>query len=51
MGLFDAPDERTEKLTATVSAMRKRFGENSIVRGSELRRQRAKGGRNEENSA
>jgi DNA polymerase-4 len=42
MGLFDAPDERTEKLTATVSAVRARFGENAIVRGSDMRRRRKK---------
>jgi DNA polymerase-4 len=42
MGLFDAPDERAEKLTATVSAMRARFGENAIVRGSDMRRQRTR---------
>lgn len=40
MGLFDAPDEREEKLTATVSAMRKRFGDKAIVRGSDMRRGR-----------
>ncbi|MCC6458404.1 MAG: DNA polymerase IV [Caldilineaceae bacterium] len=40
MGLFDPPDVRTEKLTATVSAMRARFGEKAIVRGSEMRRRR-----------
>jgi hypothetical protein len=44
MGLFDAPDERSEKLTATVSAMRKRFGDGAIVRGSDVRRQRRKNG-------
>jgi DNA polymerase IV len=38
MGLFDAPDERAEKLTATVSAMRARFGEGAIVRGRDMRR-------------
>ena len=48
MGLFDAPDERTEKLTATVSAMRARFGDNAIVRGSDMRRQRDKGGTKED---
>jgi DNA polymerase-4 len=42
MGLFDAPDERTERLTATVSAMRKRFGDTAIVRGSDVRRGREK---------
>ena len=42
MGLFDPPDERAERLSATVNAMRARFGENSIVRGSEMRR-RGKG--------
>ena len=49
MGLFDAPDERVERLTATVSAMRKRFGDNAILRGSDMRRQRTKGGTNEDN--
>jgi DNA polymerase-4 len=44
MGLFDAPDERMEKLTVTVSAMRARFGEGAIVRGSDMRRQRKQGG-------
>jgi DNA polymerase-4 len=48
MGLFDVPDPRAEKLTATVSAMRARFGDKAIVRGSDMRRQRAKGGTNEE---
>jgi DNA polymerase-4 len=43
MGLFDVPDERAEKLTATVSAMRARFGEKAIVRGSEMRRLRKRG--------
>jgi DNA polymerase-4 len=38
MGLFDAPDERTEKLTATVSSMRARFGEKAIIRASDVRR-------------
>lgn len=42
MGLFDAPDERVEKLTAMVSAMRARFGDSAIVRGSDIRRQRGK---------
>lgn len=39
MGLFDAPDERTERLVAAVSAMRARFGERALVRGSDVRRQ------------
>jgi DNA polymerase IV len=43
MGLFDPPDVRTEKLTATVSAMRARFGEKAIVRGSEMRRRDKRG--------
>jgi DNA polymerase-4 len=38
IGLFDRPDERVEKLTAAVSAMRARFGEKAIVRGSDMRR-------------
>lgn len=42
MGLFDPPDERIERLTATVSAMRARFGDNAILRASEMRRQRMK---------
>lgn len=50
MGLFDAPDERVERLSATVSAMRARFGDNAIVRGSDMRRQRAKGSTNTEGS-
>ncbi len=47
MGLFDPPDERSEKLTATVSAMRARFGDNALVRGSDMRRQRNPGGINQ----
>ncbi len=47
MGLFDPPDERSEKLTATVSAMRTRFGDNALVRGSDMRRQRNPGGINQ----
>jgi DNA polymerase-4 len=47
MGLFDAPDPKAEKLTATVSAMRARFGDKAIVRGSDMRRQRAKGATND----
>lgn len=43
MGLFEAPDERSEKLNATVSAMRARFGDGAIVRGSDMRRQRKSG--------
>lgn len=38
MGLFDPPDERAEQLMAAVKAMRDRFGENAILRGSEMRR-------------
>ncbi len=38
MSLFDAPDERAERIVATVSAMRARFGDSAIVRGSEMRR-------------
>jgi DNA polymerase IV len=43
MGLFDAPNERVEKLSATVSAVRARFGDGAIIRGSDIRRQRDKG--------
>ena len=49
MGLFDTPDERSEKLTATVSAMRKRFGEQAIVRGLDMLRRRTKSS-NEDNA-
>ena len=51
MGLFDEPDERVERLSATVSAMRARFGDNAIVRGSDMGRRRAKGSPNTEGSA
>ena len=42
MGLFDAPNERVEKLSATVSAVRARFGDGAIIRGSDIRRRRDK---------
>jgi DNA polymerase IV len=47
MGLFDEPDERSEKLSATVSAMRARFGEGALVRGSDMRRQQKRSGQSE----
>jgi DNA polymerase-4 len=40
MGLFDAPNERVEKLSSAVSALRARFGESAIVRGSDMRRRK-----------
>lgn len=38
MGLFDAPDERAERVHATVDALRKRFGETALVRATEMTR-------------
>jgi DNA polymerase-4 len=40
MGLFDVPNERVEKLSSAVSAVRARFGDGAIVRGSEMRRRK-----------
>jgi DNA polymerase-4 len=51
MGLFDTPDIRTEKLTATMSAMRARFGDRAIVRGSDMLRLRKKGDTQQDGSA
>lgn len=40
MGLFDVPNERVEKLSSAVSAVRARFGDGAIVRGSDMRRRK-----------
>jgi DNA polymerase-4 len=37
MGLFDAPDPRQEKLYSTVRAVRARFGDSALLRGSEMK--------------
>ena len=36
LSLWDAPDERTERLYTAVRELRKRYGEGTIRRGSEL---------------
>lgn len=37
MGLFDTPDPRQEKLYSTVRAVRARFGEGALLRGSDMK--------------
>jgi DNA polymerase-4 len=36
MGLWDKPDEKEERLLAAVHALRARFGDQAVVRGSEM---------------
>jgi DNA polymerase-4 len=43
MGLFDPPDLRREQLYSTVRAVRARFGEGALLRGSEMAARRASG--------
>lgn len=38
MGLFDAPDERKERVIATLDAVRRRFGESAIMPATEVTR-------------
>lgn len=40
MGLFDAPDERSERVHATLAEVRKRFGDGALVRATEMARRR-----------
>jgi alkanesulfonate monooxygenase SsuD/methylene tetrahydromethanopterin reductase-like flavin-dependent oxidoreductase (luciferase family) len=38
MSLWEQPDERSERLHAVAQALRKRYGEQALRRGSELRK-------------
>jgi alkanesulfonate monooxygenase SsuD/methylene tetrahydromethanopterin reductase-like flavin-dependent oxidoreductase (luciferase family) len=36
MGLFDAPDERADRLFATMQKLRRRFGDAAVRKASEM---------------